>query len=98
MQVVEIVFEELKRQGIVFSGRDFSEDWLGMEGSYFRAVRTKHRTASVKAVATCAAKLRRRADALRHSSMPQVQAQAADYNALADRCLSEVLSACESRL
>jgi len=97
MQVVEIVFEELKRQGLVFSGRDFSEDWLGMEGSYFRAVRTRHRTASVRAMATCAAKLKRRAEVLGRSSMPQVQAQADNCNSLADRCLSEVLTACESR-
>lgn len=94
--MIEIVFEELKRQGIVSSGTDFSEDWLGMEGSYFRAVRTRHRTASVRAMATCAARLKRRADVLRRSSMPQVQAQAEHCNSLADRCLSEVLTACES--
>ena len=93
--MIEAIFEELKRQGVVRSGSDFSEQWLGMEASYFRAVRRQHRTASPKALATCAARLKRHAHSLQSSSLPQVREWANGYNQLADKCVAELLSVCE---
>jgi len=94
--MIEMIFEELKRHGLVTSGSDFSEDWLGMEASYFRAVRTKHRTVSAKALATCAARLKRHANALQASSYPSVRERGGWYAQLAESCVSELLTTCES--
>lgn len=93
--MIEMIFEELKRHGMVSSGSDFSENWLGMEASYFRAVRTRHRVASAKALATCAARLKRHAQALQSSAKPQVRERGGRYAQLADRCVSELLAECE---
>ena len=47
--MIESIFEELKGIGAVTSGTDFSEEWLGMEGSYFRGLRARQRDPSAKA-------------------------------------------------
>lgn len=93
--VIEEVFEELRRSGVVRTGARFSADWLGMEESYFRCLRAKGRNPSVKALATCAVRLRRRAALLEGSSLPQVRQHAGRYSDLADRCLNELLLSCE---
>jgi hypothetical protein len=93
--MIETVFEALKQAGVVNSGSDFSEDWLGMEASYYRAVRTKHRVASPKALATCAVRLKTRASALNASTFPTLRAQAMRYAELADHCVDELLAACD---
>lgn len=93
--MIDTIYEELKRLGAVSSRTAFSEDWLGMEGSYFRGRRGRDGDASSKALATCAARLRRRASALRDSTMPQVRECSERYLALADSCVSELLTLCE---
>ena len=93
--MIETIYEELKKLGVVSSKTDFSEEWLGMEGSYFRGRRGRDGTASSKALGTCAVRLRRRASALRDSSMPQVRERSEQYLALADSCVSELLTLCE---
>jgi hypothetical protein len=90
--MIETIYEELRKLGAVRSRTDFSEEWLGMEGSYFRG----RRDASSRALATCAARLRRRASALQTSTMPQVRERSEQYLALADSCLDELLTACEN--
>ena len=94
--MIEAVYEELRRSGAVLTGAAFSSDWLGMEESYFRCLRAKHRRPSVRALATCAVRLRRRAALLDQSSLPQVRQRANRYSELADRCLNELLLACEN--
>jgi hypothetical protein len=91
-KMIDTIYEELKRLGAVSSKTAFSEEWLGMEGSYFRGRRGRDGDTSIKALANCASRLRRRASALRDSSMPQVRERSAQYLALADTCLSELLA------
>lgn len=94
--MIETIYEELKKLGAVSSRTDFSEEWLGMEGSYFRGRRGREGDASTRALANCAARLRRRASALQTSTMPQVRERSEQYLALADSCLERLLSACEN--
>lgn len=94
--VIEDVYEELRRCGAVQSSAAFSEHWLGMEKSYLRCLRAKRRKPSAKALATCALRLRRRAAQFDQSSLPRVQGWALRYGELADRCLTELLTTCES--
>lgn len=94
--MIESIFEELKGIGAVTSSTDFSEEWLGMERSYFRGLRAKRRDPSAKALATCAARLKRHAVTLQSSSLPQVREWANGYNRLAEECVAELLSACEN--
>lgn len=94
--MIETIYEELRKLGAVSSRTNFSEEWLGMEGSYFRGRRGRDGDASSRALATCAARLRRRAIALQTSTMPQVRERGEQYRALADTCVDELLAACES--
>lgn len=95
-QMIETIYEELKKLGAVSSRTDFSEGWLGMEGSYFRGRRGREGGASSKALATCAARLRRHASTLRTSTMPQVRQRGDQYQALAESCVDELLSVGEN--
>lgn len=95
--MIESIFEELKGIGAVTSGTDFSEEWLGMEGSYFRGLRARQRDASAKALATCAVRLKKRARMLEVSTHPQVQAAAGKYGRLAEACVDALLTASEAQ-
>ncbi len=93
--MIENVFEELKGIGAVTSGSDFSEQWLGMEASYYRGLRAKQRDPSVRALANCAVRLRGRAGILQRSAYPQIRVAAQRYQLLAEQCLNGLLAACD---
>lgn len=95
--MIEAIYEELKKLGAVTSRTDFSEEWLGMEGSYFRGRRVKERSPSPRALATCAVKLRKRASILQDSAYPQARVVATRYHLLADRCLDGLLATCDAQ-
>ena len=95
--MIETIYEELKKLGAVSSKTDFSEEWLGMEGSYFRGRRGKDGSASSKALATCAVRLRRRASILQGSAFPQARVAAGRFELLADQCLEGLLAACDGQ-
>lgn len=95
--MIESIFEELKGIGAVNSGTDFSQEWLGMEGSYFRGLRAKQRGPSAKALATCAVRLKSRARLLSASTMPQVRIVASKYDEIAESCVEALLTACEGQ-
>lgn len=95
--MIETIYEELKKLGAVTSRTDFSEEWLGMEGSYFRGRRGRDGSASSKALATCATRLRKRASILQDSAYPQVRVAATRYHVLADQCLDGLLEACDEQ-
>ena len=95
--MIETIYEELKRLGAVSSRTDFSEEWLGMEGSYFRGKRVQERSPSPKALATCAVRLRKRASLLQGSTYPQVRVSADQFELLADQCLDGLLAACDGQ-
>lgn len=93
--MVQTVFEELERWGVVSSGADFSRKWLGMEESYWRCLKSKGRPPSTTAIVNCAARLRRKAQLLERSSLPEAKRAAQRMTALANQCVEELLSACE---
>lgn len=96
MKMIEAIYEELKTLGAVNSRTRFSEDWLGMEGSYFRGRRTKDLPKSPRALATCAARLKGKSQLLQISSLPEVRRIAQRMDRLAQRCVDELLAACEN--
>jgi hypothetical protein len=93
--MIEMVFKELERWGVVSSGADFSRSWLGMEESYWRCLKAKRRPPSTVAIVNCAARLRRKAQLLEQSSLPEAKRAAQRMNALANQCVDELLSASE---
>ena len=95
--MIEAIYEELKLLGAVTSRTDFSEEWLGMEGSYFRGRRVKERSPSPRALAACAVKLRKRASILQDSAYPQARVAATRYHLLADQCLDGLLATCDAQ-
>lgn len=92
---MENVLQELERYGIVSSGAEFSREWLGMEESYWRCLKSKRRLPSTTAIVNCAARLRRRAQLLEKSSLPEAKRAALRMTALANQCVDELLSAFE---
>ena len=89
--MIEKIFEELKQAGAIRSGTDFSQNWLGMEGSYWRGLRAKHREPSLKAIVRCAMKLRAAADDLSAIENPQIVRLQARLRGLADGCVGQIL-------
>lgn len=90
--MIDSVFEDLVRLGAVRSQSEFSTYWLGMEESYVRGLHSKGRQPSARALATCAARLRRRAEVFGGSPVPQMVAAGLRFEALADRCVEELLT------
>lgn len=95
--MIETIYEELKKLGAVSSKTDFSEEWLGMEGSYFRGRRGKDGSASSRALGTCAVRLRKRARILQGSAFPQARIAAGRFELLADQCLEGLLATCDEQ-
>ena len=88
--MIEKIFEELKQAGAIRSGTDFSENWLGMEGSYWRKLRCKHREPSLRAIVRCAVNLRAAADKLDASENPQMVVTQERLRRLADGCVGQI--------
>lgn len=95
--MIESIFDGLRDIGAVTSGTDFSEEWLGMEGSYFRGLKAKQRHPSAKALANCAVRLKKRARMLEVSTYPQVRVAATRYQMLADQCLDGLMAVCDAQ-
>lgn len=91
--MIDLIFEELKHVGAVHSGVDFSKEWLGMEGSYWRGLRAKHREPSLKAIARCAVKLKGVADNLSTRENPKMEGVQARLRKMADGCMGLILRA-----
>lgn len=94
--MIEAIFEELKTLGAVNSRTKFSEEWLGMEGSYFRGKRIAALPHSPRALATCAARLKGKSQLLRQATSPEFRRMADKLDHLADRCVEELLAVCNS--
>lgn len=91
--MIELIFAELKQNGMVSSSNEFSSDWLGMEKSYLRCLRAKQRQPSPKAIAACATRLQRVSRTLTATKKPKAVAAGTRMAELADRCISEILAA-----
>jgi hypothetical protein len=57
-EIIDIVFEELKKLGQCTSRSQFSREWLGREESYYRSITVKRRRPSAEAQLNLVAKLR----------------------------------------
>jgi hypothetical protein len=91
--MIELIFEELKKNGMVGSSNEFSRDWLRMEKSYMRCLRAKQRSPSSKAMAACATRLRHVSNSLSASNKPNSKAIGQRMASLADSCINSILEA-----
>ena len=57
-EIIDIVFEVLKKLGQCTSRSQFSMEWLGREESYYRSIQSKGRRASVEAQLNLVSRLR----------------------------------------
>ena len=89
--MIEVIYNELRQNGVVGSSNEFSKEWLGMEKSYLRCLRAKQRQPSTKAIAACAARLKHLSNTLSSSNKPKLSAAGATFDKLADKCIEEIL-------
>jgi hypothetical protein len=95
--LIEGLFDELRALGAVRSTDDFSVNWLGMNKSYLRCLRARNRKPSTQVMAQCANRLRKASSQLvANNGTTAVKKVAKRMNQLADLCVDEVFSACES--
>ena len=89
--MIDLIYKELKQLGAVSTYDQFSIEWLGMEKSYMRTMRSKHRQPSAKAVARCVARLQQQGSKLIALDRQGYRIAAAKLNQLANDCLSDML-------
>jgi len=89
--MIEEIYRELKAAGQVHSSNEFSRDWLGMEESYLRCLRSKQRQPSAKVIVACARKLKDRAECLAASKMQAVSERGLQLRELSRLCLNQLL-------
>ena len=95
--MIDLIYQELKQLGAVRTYDQFSIEWLGMEKSYMRTMRSKHRQPSAKALARCVARLQQQGNRLIELDRLGYRSAAAKLNKLADDCLSDMLRMHEVR-
>jgi hypothetical protein len=88
--MIDEVFEELRRIGIVNSSSDFSTDWLGKQESYYRGLRSKQRQPSTHVLVSCACRLQGTGDSLLIYGDDQLRARGRKLKRLARRCFEEI--------
>jgi hypothetical protein len=90
--MIEAIYEELKAIGAVKSSNDFSRQWLGMEQSYLRCLRSKSRQPSAKALANCASRLKRTVAVLAANDRNTAGILCQRLSRLADGCVDTILA------
>lgn len=90
-KVIEEIYGELKKLGVVRNCDQFSCEWLGMERSYLRVARAKRRQPSAKAIATCVARLKSHGRHLMRVDGQRYQSAAMALNRMADLCIDEMV-------
>ena len=89
--MIEDVYLELKKLGAVKSTDEFSESWLGMEKSYLRTMKAKHRRPSARVLAHVAVKLKLDGQKLVKSANPKVVSAGHYLVLMGDKCIEEIL-------
>src|SRR5262249_2099887 len=89
-RMIEGIYDELRELGATTSRTDFSETWLGMEGSYYRGRRHTDGTVSTEALLTCAVRLKERARLLK--DRPLLHERATRFEVLANSCFDHLLA------
>jgi hypothetical protein len=90
--MIETIYEELKKIGVVNSSNQFSREWLGMEKSYMRCLRAKQRQPSARAMSKCAARLKHHGTALAAHQRSKTAQIGKKLNHLADCCINEIIN------
>jgi len=90
--MIDEVFDELRRIGVVNNSSDFSRDWLGKQESYYRGLRNKNRQPSMHVLVSCACRLQGRGDSLMIYGDDQLKARGRRLKRLAKRCFDEITS------
>lgn len=93
--MIDEVFDELRRIGVVTSSSDFSTEWLGKQESYYRGLRNKNRQPSMHVLVSCACRLQKTGDSLLIYGDNQLQARGRRLKRLARRCFAEITSSDE---
>ena len=90
--MIDEVFDELRRIGVVTSSSDFSTEWLGKQESYYRGLRNKNRQPSMHVLVSCACRLQGTGDSLLVYGDDQLKAKGRRLKRLARRCFAEITS------
>lgn len=89
--MIEEIYEELKKLGVVRNCDQFSCEWLGMERSYLRVARAKRRQPSARAIATCVARLKSHGRHLMRVDGHRYRLAANVLNKMADLCIDDMV-------
>jgi hypothetical protein len=90
--MIDEVFDELRRIGVVTSSSEFSTEWLGKQESYYRGLRNKNRQPSMHVLVSCACRLQGTGDSLLVYGDDQLRAKGRRLKRLARRCFAEITS------
>jgi hypothetical protein len=95
-EIIDIVFEELKRIGQCTSRSQFSSEWLGREESYYRSIQSKGIKPSAEAQLNLVAKLRILGMNFSRSEYPSLVKIGNTYLKLYGECLDALLYSAQS--
>ena len=95
-EIIDIVFEELKRIGQCTSRSSFSLDWLGRNESYYRSIKSKKLKPSVAAIVNLSGRLRDLGMSFSRSEYPSLVKIGNRYLELYSLCLEELLNPAQS--
>jgi hypothetical protein len=95
-EIIDIVFEELKKLGQCTSRSQFSREWLGREESYYRSITVKRRRPSAEAKLNLVAKLRSLGMNFSRSEYPSLVKIGNGYLELYSKLLDALLNSAQS--
>lgn len=90
MAVIDIAFEKLKQLNLARTTNEYSQNWLGMENSYYRCLHSKRRKASARVYGYLAKRLMDEAAAHRFLGKKN---QAREMSELAGACINAIIYA-----
>ena len=91
------VYQSLRDIDLVANGTEFSHDWLGMEGSYLRTLKSKKRRPSAGVLARCAVRLQSWSQAYSGNTHTCINDKAIVLNELAESCWDAIKEIGRSR-
>ena len=95
-EIIDIVFEELKKLGQCTSRSQFSREWLGREESYYRSIQSKGIEPSVEAQLNLVSRLRDLGMSFSRSEYPSLVKIGNTYLKLYGECLDALRNSAQS--
>jgi hypothetical protein len=95
-EIIDSVFEELKRIGQCTSRSQFSREWLGREESYYRSIQSKGLKPSAEAQLNLVSRLRDLGMSFSRSEYPSLVKIGNTYLKLYGECLDALLNSAQS--